>query len=130
MVHSDKEWWFFEEGTWQKDSGEYLWNIITETFVYYLRNEIPKGSIPVNEIVRYLGSSTATFRLIKALSYKLGGPRFIVKLDSTVGLLGMKNGTYDINSKTFRKPYLLTTFHCHVVLSIQRNIRMNIWLSL
>ena len=103
LVHSDKEWWFFEEGTWQKDGGEYLWNVITETFVYYLRNEIPQGSIPVNDIVRYLGSSTATFRLIKALSYKLGDPSFVGKLDSTVGLLGMKNGTYDINSNTFRK---------------------------
>ena len=41
--------------------------------------------------------------MIKALSYKLEDPIFVVKLDSTVGLLGMKNGTYDINSKTFRK---------------------------
>ncbi|KAF8512644.1 hypothetical protein JB92DRAFT_2830687 [Gautieria morchelliformis] len=51
LVHSDKEWWYFEGGTWKNDGGEYLYNIISE-------------------------------RLMKALSYKLGDPKFVGKLNS------------------------------------------------
>jgi P4 family phage/plasmid primase-like protien len=103
LVHYDKEWWYFEGGTWQKDGGEYLWTTISETFVCFLRDEIPNDDIPVNDIVRYLGSSSTIVRLMKALSYKLGDPRFSDKLNSQVGLIGMKNGTYDIKSKSFRR---------------------------
>ncbi|KAF8490303.1 hypothetical protein JB92DRAFT_2835882 [Gautieria morchelliformis] len=90
LVHSDKEWWYFEGGTWQKDGG-------------FLHDEIPKDDIPINDIVRYLGSCITTMRLMKALSYELGDPKFVGKLNSNAGLLGMKNGTYELNSKSFRK---------------------------
>ncbi|KAF8511337.1 hypothetical protein JB92DRAFT_2831254 [Gautieria morchelliformis] len=105
LVHSDKEWWYFEDGTWQKDGGEYLWNIISETFVSFLRDDIPKDDIPVKDIIRYLGSSITTMRLMKAVSYKLGDPKFVGKLNSNIYNMQRISWLFSYKNPILRKKY-------------------------
>lgn len=99
-------WWHYdnEKGIWKADDGVYVWNTLSSIFITTLRlEETSENETLIGEVIRYLGSEAARSRVRKDLSQKLSWPEFSQKINSKRNLIGMKNGTYDLETATLEK---------------------------
>lgn len=103
--------WIFTEDSWNiQESGWYLWNFISTQLPKYICLQIKSGSWSdeqvktLEHISRILESVPLRKRLFYDTRMKLFDGSLIAKLNHRIDIIGMANGTYELNLGKIRKP--------------------------
>lgn len=100
MATCDSYLWYYENGLWKlSNSQDYLWNIVSRDFIKYL------GGYPsLSNAKEYLGSSASRKRIVEDLKLKLCNPDFHEKIDCRKDIIGVKNGTLNVETGELKAP--------------------------
>ena len=137
VVISGKSVWYYEDNIWQKsESTHYLANLLSKRFIPYLEStEI------FEKAAMYLNSIVIRGRIITDVKNKLYYSGFESKIDSNKKIIGVSNGTLNIDLGTISEskvsdvisksthidyiPYSLESREVHMLMKILKKIFPN-----
>jgi P4 family phage/plasmid primase-like protien len=99
VVISEGNVWYYEDTIWKKSKNDhFLWNLLSTNFIRSIETDPSLSNASA-----YLNNYVSRKRIMEDVRLKLSYPNFESKIDSNKKIIGVKNGTLDIESGSLRE---------------------------